>query len=44
LPWGLIQRDGAAVLLGHLANVASIVYFGVLIGGGGMMIQNMLQN
>ena len=41
---GLIQRDGAAVLLGHLANVASIVYFGVLIGGGGMMIQNMLQN
>jgi hypothetical protein len=41
---GLIQRDGTAVLLGHLANVASIVYFGVLIGGGGMMIQNMLQN
>lgn len=41
---GLIQRDGAAVLLGHLANVASIVYFGVLIGGGGIMIQNMLQN
>lgn len=40
---GLIQRDGAAVLLGHLANVASIVYFSVLIGGGGMMIQNMLQ-
>ena len=41
---GLIQRDGAAVLLGHLANVVSIVYFGVLIGGGGVMIQNMLQN
>jgi len=41
---GLIQRDGTAVLLGHLANVASIAYFGVLIGGGGMMIQNMLQN
>lgn len=41
---GLIQRDGAAVLLGHLANLASIVYFGVLIGGGGVLIQNMLQN
>jgi hypothetical protein len=40
---GLIQRDGAAVLLGHFANVASIVYFGVLIGGGGMMLQNLLQ-
>lgn len=41
---GLIQRDGAAVLLGHLANLASIVYFGVLIGGGGVLIQNLLQN
>lgn len=41
---GLIQRDGTAVLLGHLANLASIVYFGVLIGGGGIMIQNLLQN
>lgn len=41
---GLIQRDGAAVILGHLANVVSIVYFGVLIGGGGLMIQNLLQN
>ncbi|HEX4856946.1 MAG TPA: exopolysaccharide biosynthesis protein [Limnobacter sp.] len=40
---GLIQRDGAAVLLGHLANIASIVYFSVLIGGGGMMLQNLLQ-
>lgn len=40
---GLIQRDGTAVLLGHLANLASIVYFGVLIGGGGMLLQNMLQ-
>ncbi|WP_414010834.1 exopolysaccharide biosynthesis protein [Limnobacter sp.] len=41
---GLIQRDGTAVLLGHLANLASIVYFGVLIGGGGMVIQNLLHN
>lgn len=41
---GLIQRDGAAVLLGHVANFASMVYFGVLIGGGGLMIQNLLQS
>ncbi len=41
---GLIQRDGAAVLLGHLANVATLVYFGVLIGGGGMVIQEILKN
>lgn len=40
---GLIQRDGAAVLLGHLANLATIAYFSVLIGGGGMMIKDMFQ-
>lgn len=32
---GLIQRDGGAMLLGHLANIGTIVYFGILIGGGG---------
>jgi hypothetical protein len=36
---GLMQRDGVAVLLGHLFNVASIVYFGVLIGGGGLAVR-----
>ncbi|HEX4844246.1 MAG TPA: exopolysaccharide biosynthesis protein [Limnobacter sp.] len=41
---GLIQRDGAAVLLGHLANLASMVYFGVLIGGGGVLIQQFFAN
>lgn len=38
---GLMQRDGVAVLLGHLMNLASIVYFGVLIGGGGLAIREM---
>src|SRR3546814_2549512 len=33
---GLIQRDGVAVLLGYLANVGTIIYFGILIGGGGV--------
>ncbi len=36
---GLLQRDGACILLGYLANLATIVYFGVLIAGGGMAIR-----
>ncbi|AER54781.1 exopolysaccharide biosynthesis protein [Pseudoxanthomonas spadix] len=36
---GLMQRDGVAVLLGHLLNGASIVYFGMLIGGGGLAVR-----
>lgn len=40
---GLMQRDGVAILLGHLANVATIIYFSVLIGGGGLMIKELLQ-
>jgi hypothetical protein len=40
---GLMQRDGVAVLLGHLMNIASVVYFGVLIGGGGLAVREMWQ-
>ncbi|MET1163445.1 MAG: exopolysaccharide biosynthesis protein [Pseudoxanthomonas sp.] len=40
---GLIQRDGGAVLLGHLANIATIVYFGILIGGGGVALRELSQ-
>lgn len=40
---GLVQRDGVAVLLGHLATVATIVYFSVLIGGGGMAMHQLWQ-
>jgi hypothetical protein len=40
---GLIQRDGVAVLLGHLANVATIVYFGILITGGGLAVRELMQ-
>ena len=39
---GFIQRDGGAVLLGHLANVATMVYFGILIGGGGLMAKELV--
>lgn len=40
---GLIQRDGVAVLLGHLANIATIIYFGILIAGGGLAVRELLQ-
>lgn len=40
---GLIQRDGVAVALGHLANLATLVYFAVLIGGGGLVAQQLWQ-
>lgn len=40
---GFIQRDGVAVLLGHLANIGTIIYFGVLISGGGLAVRELLQ-
>jgi len=40
---GMIQRDGGAMLLGHLANVATIIYFGILIGGGGVAMRELFQ-
>lgn len=40
---GLLQQDGVCVLLGHLMNVATIVYFAVLIGGGAVAIKELFQ-
>ena len=40
---GMIQRDGGAVLLGHLANIGTMIYFGILIGGGGVVVHELLQ-
>lgn len=40
---GFIQRDGVAVLLGHVSNIATIVYFGILIGGGGLAVRELFQ-
>ncbi len=36
---GLLQRDGLCILLGHISNVLTILYFAVLIGGGGLAIR-----
>ncbi|ATD68144.1 MULTISPECIES: exopolysaccharide biosynthesis protein [Luteimonas] len=38
---GLLQRDGLMVLLGHVGNVLSMVYFALLIGGGGLAIREL---
>jgi len=39
LALGLMQRDGVCILLGHLANVGTILYFAFLIGGGGVAVK-----
>ena len=36
---GFMQRDGGAILLGHLAHVATIVYFTILALGGGLLLR-----
>ena len=36
---GLLQRDGLCILLGHISNVLTILYFAVLIGGGGLAVR-----
>ena len=40
---GLVQRDGGAMLLGHVSNIGTIVYFSVLIGGGGVALHELWQ-
>lgn len=40
---GMIQRDGGAMLLGHLANIGTIIYFGILIGGGSVAARELFQ-
>jgi len=40
---GVLQRDGVCILLGHLVNVATIIYFGFLIAGGSVLIREMLR-
>jgi hypothetical protein len=40
---GLLQRDGVCVLLGHVANLLTILYFSLLIGGGGLAAREVFQ-
>lgn len=36
---GLLQRDGVCIVLGYLTNLLTMVYFAVLILGGGLAIR-----
>ena len=38
----LEQRDGVAVMLGHLTNLATLIYFGILISGSGYAVKRLL--
>jgi hypothetical protein len=40
---GMLQQDGSTILLGYLANLATIIYFGFLIAGGGYSINQLFQ-
>jgi len=40
---GFVQRDGGAILLGHVTNIATVVYFSLLIGGGGMAVHEIIR-
>lgn len=40
---GLMQKDGVCIALGHFSNVATIIYFAVLIAGGGYTITELLR-
>jgi hypothetical protein len=40
---GMLQKDGGSILFGNLSNLATIIYFGFLIAGGGYSILELLQ-
>lgn len=43
LALGMMDRDGGAILLGYLSNIATLIYFGFLIAGGGFSIVELFQ-
>ncbi len=40
---GLLQKDGFHILCGHLLNVATVIYFTVLIVGGGVAVRELFR-
>lgn len=40
---GFLQRDGLFVVLGHAANLVTVIYFSVLIVGGGAAISALIR-
>ena len=43
LATGSLQRDGACVVVGHAAIVATIAYFALLLGGGGLFVVSVIE-
>lgn len=39
---GLLQRDGVAILLGHLAKIFTVFYFTLLFAGGGVAVNRLI--
>jgi hypothetical protein len=40
---GILQKDGVCILLGYLFNIGTIVYFAILISGGGYAIYELFK-
>lgn len=40
---GILQRDGLCIIVGHVANIATIAYFAALLTGGGLAIREALK-
>lgn len=41
---GLVQRDGVCIVLGHLGNLLTILYFGLLFTGGGLALREAIRH
>ncbi|NOU36782.1 MAG: exopolysaccharide biosynthesis protein [Kiritimatiellaceae bacterium] len=41
---GLLQRDGLCILLGHLSNIVTVIYFVILVVGGSAAIRELFRH
>jgi len=40
---GMMQQDGGFILLGHISNIVTMIYFAFLIAGGGWTITEFIK-
>lgn len=40
---GILQRDGLCIIVGHIANLATIAYFAALLAGGGLAVREAMK-
>lgn len=43
LALGVLERDGLVILLGHVTNLLTILYFGLLLAGGNALLQKLIE-